>query len=158
TALIVAPLVGAAVVWALPASARRRAREVALGFALVEVGLLVGAFAALNTGEAWRHQLLETHAWIPAFGVSYAVGVDGAGLRPVARGVVPVPGVRLAAWRESGGDAGRTRTYAALVLLRTSFMVAGFAARDVFFFYLLCEAMLIPVYFLIGMFGGAQRR
>src|SRR5690554_4353506 len=158
TALIVAPLVGAAVVWVLPASARRLAREVALGFALVELGLLVGAFAAFNTGEAWRHQLLETHAWIPAFGVSYAVGVDGVGLLLVALSVFLVPLVLLAAWRENEGDAGRTRTYAALVLLLTSFMVAVFAARDVFFFYLLFEAMLIPVYFLIGMFGGAQRR
>jgi len=158
TALIVAPLVGAAVVWALPRAARRRAREVALGFALLEVGLLVGAFTAFDVASSWSHQLGETHSWIPAFGVSYAVGVDGVGLLLIALSVFLVPLVLLAAWREQEGDVGRTRTYAALVLVLTSFMVAVFAARDVFFFYLLFEAMLIPVYFLIGMFGGAQRR
>jgi len=52
TALIVAPLVGAAVVWALPAGARKRAREVALAFALLEVGLLVGAFAAFDVASS----------------------------------------------------------------------------------------------------------
>jgi NADH-quinone oxidoreductase subunit M len=158
TALIVAPLVGAAVVWALPAGARKRAREVALAFSLIEVGLLVGAFTAFDVASSWSHQLLETHAWIPAFGVSYAVGVDGVGLLLVALSVFLVPLVLLAAWREQADDVNRSRTYAALVLVLTAFMVAVFAARDVFFFYLLFEAMLIPVYFLIGMFGGAQRR
>mgnify|MGYP001344750987 CR=1 FL=1 len=157
TALIVAPLVGAAVVWALPAGARRRAREVALAFSLLEVGLLVGAFTAFDVSSSWQHQLTETHAWIPALGVSYAVGVDGVGLLLVALSVFLVPLVLLAAWREQE-DTNRARTYAALVLVLTAFMVAVFAARDVFFFYLLFEAMLVPVYFLIGMFGGAQRR
>ncbi|EYR62315.1 NADH:ubiquinone oxidoreductase subunit M, partial [Actinotalea ferrariae CF5-4] len=55
-------------------------------------------------------------------------------------------------------DGSRTRSYVALVLLLEAFMVAIFAARDVFLFYVLFEAMLIPVYFMIGMFGGLQRR
>ncbi len=158
TALIVLPLVGAAVVWALPGAARRRAREVALGFALVEVGLLVAAFTQFDVAQAWRHQLLETRPWIPQLGVSYAVGVDGLGLLLIALSVLLVPLVLLAAWREQGDDHGRARHYAALILVTAAFMVAVFAARDVFFFYLLFEAMLIPVYFLIGMFGGPQRR
>ena len=158
TALIVLPLVGAAVVWALPGAARRRAREVALGFALVEVGLLVAAFTQFDVAQAWRHQLLETRPWIPQLGVSYAVGVDGLGLLLIALSVLLVPLVLLAAWREQGDDHGRARHYAALILVTAAFMVAVFAARDVFFFYLLFEAMLIPVYFLIGSFGGAHRR
>lgn len=158
TALIVVPLVGAAVVWALPSRARRRAREVALAFSLVELGLFVAAFTQFDVANGSQHQFLETHSWIPAFGVSYAVGVDGVGLLLIALSVFLVPLVLLAAWREQEGDVNRTRTYAALILVTAAFMVAVFAARDVFFFYLLFEAMLIPVYFLIGMFGGAQRR
>lgn len=158
TALIVVPLVGAAVVWALPGGARRRAREVALGFSLLELGLFVAAFTQFDVSSAWQHQLVETHSWIPAFGVSYAVGVDGLGLLLIALAVFLVPLVLLAAWREQEGDVNRTRNYVALILVTTAFMVAVFAARDVFFFYLLFEAMLIPVYFLIGMFGGARRR
>ena len=161
TVLIVLPLLGAAAVWALPTSLRRLVRPVALGTALVELALGVGAFLAFDTSTAAIHQLSETHRWIPAFGVSYAVGVDGVGLALVLLSIVLVPLVVLAAWHEQGSAAAtsdRLRHYVALVLVLEAFMVAVFAARDVFLFYVLFEAMLIPVYFMIGVFGGAHRR
>lgn len=167
TTLIVVPLLGAALVWALPGAARRHARPVAIGVALLQLVLAVVAATQFDTAQAGVHQLTETHQWIPTFGVSYAVGVDGVGLALVLLSVLLVPLVLAAAWREhpdvhpdglvvQGG--GRIRHYVALVLLLEAFMVAVFAARDVFFFYVLFEAMLIPVYFMIGSFGGAQRR
>lgn len=161
TALVVLPLAGAAVLWLLPAGARARTRTIALAFALVEVLLVVVAFTAFDTADAATHQLLETVPWIPALGVSWALGVDGVGLALIAMSVVLVPLVVLAAWREQGsGDAPteRLRQYLALVLLLEAFIVLVFAARDVFLFYVVFEAMLIPVYFMIGAFGGAQRR
>ncbi|BDZ41270.1 NADH-quinone oxidoreductase subunit M [Paraoerskovia sediminicola] len=163
TTLIVVPLVGALVVWLLGStSARTRVREVALGFSLVEVVLLVLTVLAFDTSAAQEHQLLETHAWIPQLGASYAVGVDGVALLLVALAVGLVPLVIGAAWRENltpDGALGRTGAYMALVLALESFMVAIFVARDVFLFYVIFEAMLIPVYFMIGAFGrGAQRR
>ncbi|GAB2451617.1 NADH-quinone oxidoreductase subunit M [Xylanimonas ulmi] len=135
------------------------ARWVALVGSLVEVALLVGAFLAFDTARAAEHQLVEAHSWIPSIGASYAVGVDGVGLLLIALSVGLVPLVILAAWREQGGDHPRLRSYLATVLVLEAFMVAVFAARDVFLFYVLFEAMLIPAYFLIGGFGqGAQRR
>lgn len=168
TVLIAWPLVGAAVV-GLTGLLRRRtgsagagvglARPLALLFSLVEVVLLVGAFLAFDTGAAAEHQLAETYTWIPQIGTSYAVGVDGVGLLLVALAVVLVPLVLLAAWTEQGRDEVRLRRFVGLVLLLQAFMVAVFAARDVFLFYVLFEAMLIPAYFLIGGFGqGAGRR
>jgi NADH-quinone oxidoreductase subunit M len=137
----------------------RHARTVALGGSLVEVALAVGAFLAFDTTRAGEHQLLETHQWIPSIGASYAVGVDGVALLLVGLSVGLVPLVILAAWKEQGRDDARLRKYLATVLVLQSFMVAVFAARDVFLFYVLFEAILIPVYFLIGAFGqGAQRR
>ncbi|AEE45082.1 NADH-quinone oxidoreductase subunit M [Cellulomonas fimi] len=161
TALVVLPVLGAVALWALPAGWRGRTRAVALGFALAELLLGVGALLAFDTADAATHQLLETHSWIPALGVSYAVGVDGVGLALVLMSVLLVPLVVLAAWREQGSvDAptDRLRQYLALVLLLEAFIVVVFAARDVFLFYVVFEAMLIPVYFMIGMFGGEQRR
>src|SRR6478609_9561128 len=158
TALIVVPIVGAVAVWALPA---HRTRAVALGVALLELVLGVAALTAFDVADAGTVQLTEVHGWIPAFGVSYAVGVDGVGLSLVLMSVLIVPLVVLAAWREQGAltvATDRLRRYLALVLLLEAFIVAVFSARDVFFFYVLFEAMLIPVYFMIGMFGGAQRR
>jgi len=168
TVLIAWPLVGAAVV-GLGALGRSRtgpasagiglARPLALLFSLVEVVLLMGAFAAFDTGAAAEHQLGATYAWIPQIGVSYAVAVDGVGLLLVALAVVLVPLVLLAAWKEQGRDEVRLRKFVGLVLLLEAFMVAVFCARDVFLFYVLFEAMLIPAYFLIGGFGqGAGRR
>jgi len=162
TMLIVAPLVGAAIVWLMPASARPRARQLALGVSLVELALAIGAASTFAVGAAGTHQLGEVHSWIPALGVSYAVGVDGVGLLLVLLSVVLTPLVLLAAWREHGGGGpaqdDRLYHYVALILVLEAFMVAVFTARDVFFFYILFEAMLIPVYFLIGSFGGLARR
>ena len=162
TALVVVPLVGALVVWALPDGARARARHVALGVSLVELVLAVLALAAFDTGRAGDLQLVEQASWIPAFGVSYAMGVTGLGLSLILLSVLLVPIVVLAAWREhpdpDGTSDRRIRTYVALILVLEAFVVAVFAARDVFLFYVLFEAMLIPVYFMIGLFGGAQRR
>lgn len=184
TLLAVVPLVGAAVVWALPHGSRRLARPVALGFSLLEVLLVVLAVAAFDTSAASTHQLVETHAWIPQIGASYALGVDGVGLLLVALSVGLVPLVIGAAWREQGVEdaastvgaasavqdvsparaddrpgEGRLRHYLALVLVLQTFMVLVFSARDVFLFYVVFEAMLVPVYFMIGGFGeGARRR
>ena len=172
TALVAWPLVGAAVVGlsglgrSRPGPARSGAglaRPLALLFSVAEVVLLVGAFAAFDTGAAAEHQLAETYSWIPQIGTSYAVGVDGVGLLLVALSVVLVPLVLLAAWNEpwnkQGQDEAARRRFVGLVLLLEAFMVAVFCARDVFLFYVLFEAMLIPAYFLIGGFGqGAGRR
>ncbi len=163
TTLVVVPLLGAIAVWALPAGARRWARHVAVGVSLVELVLAGFALGAFRTGDAATVQLTEQVSWIPAFGASYALGVTGIGLSLVLLSVLLVPVVLLAAWREHpdapDADGGsRIRTYVALVLVLEAFMVAVFAARDVFLFYVLFEAMLVPVYFMIGLFGGAQRR
>ncbi|HEY3436795.1 MAG TPA: NADH-quinone oxidoreductase subunit M [Actinotalea sp.] len=167
TTLIVVPLIGALVVWALPSSLHRHARVVALATSLVVLALAVPATLAFDLGRAGQQQLTERVSWIPSFGVSYAVGVNGVGLSLVLLSVLLVPLVLLAAWREHPDAAAvvaknrggsRIRHYVALILVLESFMVAVFAARDVFLFYVLFEAMLIPVYFMIGAFGGLQRR
>ena len=161
TTLIAVPLVGALALWALPAASRKLARQVALGFSLLSLVLTAVTVAAFDTGEAGSIQLAETHSWIPQFGVSYALGVNGVGLVLIAMSAVLVPLVVLAAWHEQGSETAasdRLRRYLALVLLLQAFVVAVFAARDLFLFYLVFEAMLIPVYFMIGGYGGERRR
>ncbi|WP_426595995.1 NADH-quinone oxidoreductase subunit M [Cellulomonas sp. McL0617] len=161
TVLVAVPVLGAVLLWALPAGLRKHTRSVALAVSLVVLALGVGALLAFDTNASQTVQLYEQHAWIPAIGASYAVGVNGVGLSLVLMSLVLVPLVVLAAWREQGSDTvptDRLRRYLALVLLLEAFIIAVFSARDVFLFYVLFEAMLIPVYFMIGMFGGAQRR
>jgi NADH-quinone oxidoreductase subunit M len=157
TVLVALPAVGAAVLWALPASARRRVREIALGFTAAELLIALAVMWQFDRTDAGAHQFGELYAWIPQVGASWALGVNGIGLLLVALAVILTPFAILAGWREDT-DLKRRTHYLALVLLSLSFMVGIFAARDVFLFYVLFEAMLIPLYFLIGAFGGEQRR
>ena len=107
TGLILLPLIGAGVVLALPGGFRRWARHVAVAFSLLTLGLAVLALLAFDTGDAGTVQLTEQVSWIPAFGVSYALGVNGVGLLLVGLSVLLVPVVLLAAWREHPDEIGR---------------------------------------------------
>ncbi len=153
------PLVGAAVLWLLPTSWSGRAKPLAVGFSLLTLLLTVAAALQFDRQSPERFQLVEQHAWIPQFGVSYALGVDGIALSLILMSAILVPICLLAAWRDlPAAQAHRERHYFALMLVLETFMVGVFAATDVFLFYVFFEAMLVPVYFLIGQFGGPRRQ
>lgn len=157
TVLVVLPAVAALAVRVLPVGARVRARHVALAAAILELGLAIAATFQFETWKGSEYQLAELHGWIPEIGTSWALGVNGIGLLLIMLAVVLTPLVLLAAWKEDA-DPARQANYVALILVLEAFMVGLFAARDVFLFYVLFEGMLIPLYFLIGLFGGEQRR
>jgi NADH-quinone oxidoreductase subunit M len=150
------PLVGAGAVWLLPAASARSARVVALATSVAVLLVVLVMALQFDVGRAGEYQFAQTHSWIPDLGVSYAVGVDGIALTMVALAAVLVPVCVLAGWHEIEGP--QTRTFFGLILVLETFMIGVFAARDVFLFYVFFEAMLVPVYFLIGFFGGPQRR
>ncbi len=158
TAMGAVPLVGAVVVAALPGGAAARAKLVALGASLVTLALMIGAALTFDAGSEQRFQLTELHEWIPQFGVSYAVGVDGIGLVLLGLAAVLTPVCILAAWNDVPTVGRREQNYFALLLLVETTMVGVFSATDVFLFYVFFEVLLIPVYFLIGTYGGARRQ
>jgi NADH-quinone oxidoreductase subunit M len=152
------PLLGAAVVAALPAGVTDRAKHIALGTSLVTLVLGIAAALQFDTRSTQQFQLSEQHRWIPEFGVSYAVGVDGIALTMILLAVILTPVCILAAWHDVPEGGKREKNYFALMLALETFMVGVFAATDVFLFYVFFEAMLIPVYFLIGSYGGQRRQ
>ncbi|MFV0462628.1 MAG: NADH-quinone oxidoreductase subunit M [Nostocoides sp.] len=159
TVLMVLPLLGAAVVALLPAGSADRAKQVAFGASLVTLlGGLAAWQAYASEGAGSMYRLAEQHSWIPQFGVSYALGVDGIGLALILMSLILVAVAILAAWRDVPEGGTREKYYFALILILEAFMVGVFAATDVFLFYVFFEAMLIPVYFLIGSFGGPRRQ
>ena len=159
TLMMVVPLLGAIVVAALPGGSARFAKPVALGFSLVTLVLSLAAWASFDNGSSEQFQLAEVHSWIPQFGVSYALGVDGIALSLIVMAAVLTPVCLLAAWNDVTDEgSGREKRYFALMLVLEAFIVGVFAATDVFLFYVFFEAMLIPVYFLIGLFGGPRRQ
>ena len=155
TAIGALPLVGALAVWLLPGAFAGLAKPVALGTSLVTLAVAIGMTTQFRVSEQ-GYQFLETHPWISQLGVSYAVGVDGIALTMVLLSVILVPICVLASWNEVEGR--RAQNFMALILILETFMIGVFAARDLFLFYVFFEGMLIPVYFLIGVFGGERRR
>ncbi len=152
TVLWVVPLVGALATAFGPKGAL--AKQTALVASLVT--LVIGIIAATQFDrDGSGFQLTETHTWIEAFGVHYAVGLDGLGLLLVLLTVVLVPIVLLAAWNDSPDDECKPWFAWALALEALSLVV--FLATDVFLFYVVFEATLIPAYFLIGGFGREKR-
>lgn len=158
TALMVVPLVGSIVVALLPGARALLAKQVALGFSLATLALTV-AMALQFAGDSEQpFQFVESHPWIPAFGISYAVGVDGIALVLVALAATLVPIVIIAGWNDvEDSDRGSVKGYFALILILETLMIGVFSATDVFLFYVFFEVMLVPTYFLIGRYGGPQR-
>lgn len=135
---------------------RMLAREYALG---VSLAILVLYVVALTTGFSVEQgaavQLYESYPWIPSLGASIAWGVNGMGAVMVGLAVFLVPVVVLAGWNDVTPE--RQRGYFGWILCLEAIMIALFAARDVFLFYILFELMIVPVYFLIGRYGGEGR-
>jgi NADH-quinone oxidoreductase subunit M len=156
-AMIAVPAVGAAAVAALPKGRDGTARQLSLGVSLVVLLLAVLATIAFDAGGE-RFQLTTSVPWIPDFGVDFALGVDGIALVMLLLIGVLVPVVVVASWRDEPTGRRSMRAFWAWLLLLESLMVGVFAATDVFLFYVFFEAMLVPMYFLIGSFGGPRRQ
>ncbi|MFD7897975.1 NADH-quinone oxidoreductase subunit M [Streptomyces sp. NPDC059568] len=160
TATAVLPAVGAIATAAVPAARRTAAKWLALVFSLATMVLAALVVVRFEPGGA-RYQLTESHAWISDFGVRYELGVDGIGVALLALTALLIPFVILAGWHDADPleDARPNRRWRptqgffALILMVEAMVILSFEATDVFLFYILFEAMLIPMYFLIGGFG-----
>jgi len=156
SSLLLLPLIGSAVIAALPAGRTLLAKQIALGTSVLTA--LLGIAMALQFDRTLgTFQFVESHEWITSFGVKYGLGIDGTGLVLILMALILAPIVILASWNEGQGGRFSQKAFFALLLVLETFMVGVFAATDVFLFYVFFEAMLIPVYFLIGSFGGPNR-
>ncbi|MEJ7627998.1 MAG: NADH-quinone oxidoreductase subunit M [Nocardioidaceae bacterium] len=154
TILAVLPLVGAMALMALPRGGAMP-KQVALGFSAAVLVLSIVVAAQYDTDGGF--QFVEEHDWISSFGAHYALGVDGLGLVLVLLTTILTPVVILASWNDADEARWSVNAFLALMLSVEGLSVGVFAATDVFLFYVLFEATLIPIYFLIGGFGGPQR-
>lgn len=156
TILILLPVVGAAtaVVYSLTPGAREsHHRWIALGFTtlsfLISLLLISGSGSALG---AFRFE--ENYPWIAAIGARYHLGVDGISLWLVLLTTLLMPIAVLSSWT---AVTKRQTIYYALMLLLESAMIGVFVSLDLLLFYLFFEASLVPMFFLIGVWGGERR-
>lgn len=157
TTIGVIPLIGAVVVMLLPRSKGLLAKQLALVFSLIALGMTIAMALQFDADVTDPFQFSESASWIPALGISYSVGVDGIGLVLIGLAATLVPVVILAGWHDVDEELGSVKGYFALILVLQTLMIGVFAATDVFLFYVFFEAMLVPIYFLIGRYGGPQR-
>jgi NADH-quinone oxidoreductase subunit M len=153
TALILLPIAGALVVAILPLP-RETTAGLALLVALMEVALWITAVGRFDFDDGGL-QLGTSREWVESLGISYSVGFYGFSLWLVgATVVVFAAALGYAMWigRE------RTRAYYGLMLFLLGATVATFTAQDILLFYVAFEAMLIPLYVLVGVWGGARRQ
>ena len=152
TILILLPLAAALVVWLLPWSSQT-AGSLALLAALAEVGVWINALTRFDFG-APGIQFDQQRTWFDDLGVSYYVGLLGFSLWLVGMAVVVMAAaIAYAFW--TGRE--RPRAYFGLMLFLTGAVVGVFSAQDLLLFYVFFEAMLIPLYVLVGVWGGAGR-
>src|SRR4051812_1673917 len=155
--LTLAPLVGAATVAVVPRSRPALAKQLALAWSLVVLVLTAVMYFQFHAGGD-RFQFRESYKWIPFWGARFTFEVDGIALVMIALIAVLVQVVILASWHDADSSARSVPTYFALLLVLECTMIGVFAAADVFLFYVFFEVMLVPMYFLIGSYGGHQRQ
>jgi NADH-quinone oxidoreductase subunit M len=155
--LTLAPLVGAVVVAFIPRTKADLAKKVALGWSIAVLVLSIFMWIAFKVGGD-RFQFRESYPWIPTWDARFTFAADGIALVMLMLIAVLVPVVILASWHDVDESKRSVPIYFALLLAFEFTMIGVFAAADVFLFYVFFEVMLIPMYFIIGSYGGQRRQ
>jgi NADH-quinone oxidoreductase subunit M len=167
-ALLAIPLVGAAIIWLTPTPRRRGIApgtdEITSGIAngprwtaflvlLVEFVVSLGLWWAFDPAVAGWQALFDM-PWIPTWGVRFTLGIDGIALMMILLTTAIMALSILGSWT---GIRTRTHGYYSLMLILTTGMLGVFMALDLFLFYVMWEVMLVPMYFIVGIWGGERR-
>jgi len=156
TVIGVLPLIGAIILAVVPIKNSELIKRFALGVTLIVAVLSILLATGFDKADT-KMQYVQSNSWISSFNINYAVGIDGISLVLILLATILLPIVVLATWNES--DAGRwgVKSFYVLILSLETLMIGVFAATDLFLFYVFFEAMLIPIYFLIGGYGSGNR-
>jgi len=156
TIIMMLPLLGAALIALIPSTQERLVKQVALATTLVVA--VATLFKAMSFDvENTELQFRQSYSWIPSFGINWGLGVDGIALVLILMSVILAPLVILGGWNESEGGRWGVKTFYILILVLETMVIGVFAATDLFLFYVFFEAMLIPIYFLLGGYGSGER-
>jgi NADH-quinone oxidoreductase subunit M len=156
TSLIALPLCGAVLLLFVRGDEDESApivRKVALAVSLLVFAETVLLWSRFNPGSG-EFQFVERHAWIPAFGIQYFIGIDGVSLLLLVLTGFLTPLALLSSWESVHK---KTKAFSIFMLLLESAMMGVFVSLDLFLFYIFWDAMLVPMYFLIGIWGYERR-
>jgi len=129
------------------------ARQIALWAFIIEFVVSLGLWWSFDVGTPAMQATFD-RSWIPSWGVTFSLGIDGISLMMVLLTTFLMPLAVLGSWTSIKL---KRHSYYALMLLLTTGMLGVFVARDLFLFYVMWEMMLVPMYFIIGIWGGERR-
>jgi NADH-quinone oxidoreductase subunit M len=152
SATLFLPLAGALVLGAIPRDKHAAMRWWSLVVSLATFGLTLAVLARFQTGEA-GYQMVEHRTWIPALGASYKIGVDGISLFLVVLTGFLMPVSVLASWKVQRNP----RMFMMMLLSLNTALLGVFLSLDLLLFALFFDAVLVPMYFLIGYWGYENR-
>ena len=150
------PLVGALFILTIRGDAEvvaRNARNVALWTSMINFLLSLFVWVNFDSSTA-KFQFVEESQWMPAFGINYKLGVDGISMFFVLLSTLLTPVCVLASWESIQA---RIKEYMISFLIMETFMIGMFSALDMVVFYVFFEAVLIPMFVIIGVWGGPRR-
>ena len=150
--LLLLPLIGAFVLLLIPRQQRQTLLTLALLSSIAAFIWSLRLFQAFDPA-AGEMQFVERIPWMPAFGIGYIVGIDGISLFLVLLTTFLMPLAIAASWTVQD----RIKEYLFFMLVLETGMLGAFVALDLFLFYVFWEVMLVPMYFLIGVWGGTRR-
>ncbi|MEH2291876.1 NAD(P)H-quinone oxidoreductase subunit 4 [Nostoc sp.] len=154
TAIILLPLVSALAIPLIPDKEGTTVRWYALGVAIADFALMIYAFWYKYDFQSSTLQLVENYPWVPELGLHWAVGVDGLSMPLLLlTGLINTLAI-FAAWKVTT----KPRLFYGLMLAMYSAQLGVFVAQDLLLFFLMWEIELVPVYLLISIWGGQNRR
>jgi NADH-quinone oxidoreductase subunit M len=153
SAIVFLPAVGALLLALFPAEDRANLKATAFAITTATFVLSLFLWIDFNPSDP-QYQFATRVPWIDAFGISYHIGVDGISLFLIILTTFLMPITLLGAWT---AVETRVREFVISMCLLETGMLGAFVALDLFLFYVFWEAMLIPMYFLIGIWGGQRR-
>jgi NADH-quinone oxidoreductase subunit M len=161
-ALLIIPLIGAIILLSFRRTsgsdaeltgANGQARKIAFGVLLIEFLVSVGLWWSFDPAATGWHAAIDTQ-WIPMWGIRFTLGIDGIALMMILLTTFIMPLTVLGSWTSVKI---KVPTFFAMIMILTSGMLGVFMARDLFLFYVMWEVMLVPMYFIIGIWGGERR-
>ncbi len=157
TYLVFAPLVGGLVLLLIPKGSEAALKVVALVTTLVTAGIGVYVVTQFNFDDAGEKQLTANLSWIEVINSRYIIGIDGISLPLILLTLLIMPLCIIYSWNHLPSPGNPKAFFTLLMVLMTG-MLGSFVALDLILFFVFFEVVLLPMYFLIGVWGGEQRQ
>jgi len=157
TAMVFAPIAGVALMMLFPKDAEDTHKWLALIASLVSAGLGIAIFSDFDFDNTGTLQFVRNNDWIEVINARYAIGIDGLSVPLIALTLLIVPLVIVYSWNHFP-EPHNPKAFLALILVLHTGMLGSFVAQDLILFFVFFEIVLLPMYFMIGVWGGPERQ